>query len=170
MRFLAEFHDDTFPFKGASIVKHAARAFVFDKNKYIALINFSGDYQGNRFNFHATPGGGIEAGETPEMAIKREVMEELGVECNILHEVGIIIDYNNEEQRKFISYYFIVEATDKKQTRWTEEEKKSIKGVAWMDIKSAIELLEKTPLGFIGGIIQHRDLYALKEVKKILNL
>lgn len=170
MKFLAELHDDTFPFRNVSIVKHAARAFVFDKNKYIALINFSGDYQGNRFDFHATPGGGIEPGETPEMAIKREVLEELGIECNILHEVGIIIDYNNDEERKFISYYFIVEATDKKQKRWTDEEKKSIKGIAWMNIKTAIELLEKTPLGFIGGIIQRRDLYALNEAKKILNL
>lgn len=38
------------------------------------------------------------------------------------------------------------------------------------ELKTAIELLEKTPLGFIGGIIQRRDLYALNEAKKILNL
>lgn len=81
MRFLAELHDDTFPFRNVLIVKHAARAFVFDKNKYIALINFSGDYQGNRFDFHATPGGGIEPGETPEIAIKREALDIMQI-CN----------------------------------------------------------------------------------------
>ena len=64
-----------------------------------ALINFSGEYQCNRFDFHATLGGGIEPGEIPEIAIKREVLEELGIECNILHEIGIIIDYNNDEEK-----------------------------------------------------------------------
>ena len=48
--------------------------------------------------------------------------------------------------------------------------KKSIKGIEWMNIKTAIELLEKTPLGFIRELIQRRDLYALNEAKKILNL
>ena len=52
--------------------KNAARTVIVDENNQIALINVrDGEY-------YKIPGGGIEEGESEEMAAKREALEESG--------------------------------------------------------------------------------------------
>lgn len=168
MKFLKEFNDESIIIDDITKVRNTARAFVIDKFKNIALLNYSGEYRGKKFCFYTTPGGGAEGSETPEIAVKREIMEEIGYECNILHEVGIIIDYYSDQVRKIITNYFIVEPTEIKQVNWTEREKQNIKGIKWVDIEAAEQILANMPLDSTGQIIQRRDLHALMEVKKIM--
>ncbi|MFC7687404.1 NUDIX domain-containing protein [Ureibacillus sp. GCM10028918] len=52
--------------------------------------------------YYVFPGGGIEKGETPEEAAKREAFEELGVTINV-KECFEKVQYNG------IQYYFIAE-------------------------------------------------------------
>ncbi|NTV90903.1 MAG: NUDIX hydrolase [Clostridiales bacterium] len=146
--------------------RNTARAFVVDKDKNIALIEYSGVRNGEDFAFFTTPGGGMEENETPETAVRREVLEEIGFECNILHEVGTIIDYYFDPKRKIITNYYIAEATNLKQISWTEREKQNIKNIIWVDIEAAEKILGGEALGQTGRIIQRRDLYALKEAGK----
>ena len=56
-----------------------ARAFVLDRHGRLLLVRFQ-----NRFGdrWWATPGGGIEPGETAADAIRRELREELGLEVD----------------------------------------------------------------------------------------
>ena len=59
-------------------------AVIRDKDKIFATARGYGEYKGG-WEF---PGGKIEQGETPQEALKREIMEELDTEV----EVGELID------------------------------------------------------------------------------
>lgn len=167
MKFLKEFNDDLIV---DSKVRITARAFVIDKFQKVTLLYYSGKFKGKRFSYYTTPGGGVEGSETLETAVKREVMEEIGFECNILHEVGVIVDYYCDQPIKTVTNYFIVEPTEKKRANWTDREKQYIKEVKRVDIDAAEQMLENMPQDSMGQRIQRRDLYALAEVKRILKL
>ncbi len=57
-------------------IRPAARAIVLDPDDRILLVRFV--FPGGR-TFWATPGGGIEVGETTEDAVRRELAEETGL-------------------------------------------------------------------------------------------
>lgn len=56
-------------------LRRAARAIVLDPAERILLVHF----RFPRGSFWATPGGGIDEGETPEQAVRRELDEEAGL-------------------------------------------------------------------------------------------
>ena len=56
-------------------LRQAARAIVLDPAQRILLVHFRFPAQ----SFWATPGGGIDEGETPEQAVARELDEEAGL-------------------------------------------------------------------------------------------
>jgi 8-oxo-dGTP diphosphatase len=56
-------------------IRRAARAVILDPRDRVLLVRF--EFPGaTRW---ATPGGGIEAGESPEQALRRELAEEVGL-------------------------------------------------------------------------------------------
>jgi 8-oxo-dGTP pyrophosphatase MutT (NUDIX family) len=63
-------------------IRPAARAVVLDPDDRILLVRF--EFPGGR-TIWATPGGGIEPGEGPEQAIRRELAEEAGL---VVERVG----------------------------------------------------------------------------------
>ena len=56
-------------------LRRAARAIVLDPAERILLVHF----RFPRGSFWATPGGGIDEGETPEQTVARELDEETGL-------------------------------------------------------------------------------------------
>jgi 8-oxo-dGTP diphosphatase len=65
-------------------IRPAARAVVVDPDERVLLVRF--EFPGR--TLWATPGGGIEPGETPEDAIRRELAEETGLEAI---EIGPVV-------------------------------------------------------------------------------
>ena len=57
-------------------IREAARALLLDPDDRVMLVRFEFPNTGTRW---ALPGGGIEPGETPVLALRRELHEELGL-------------------------------------------------------------------------------------------
>lgn len=64
--------------------------------------------------FHRPPGGGIEEGERPEQAVRREVSEELGVILTALCELGAVehIWYWDGREIQERAWLFVAHASD----------------------------------------------------------
>jgi 8-oxo-dGTP diphosphatase len=69
--------------------RQTARVMVFDPVGRVLLIRCVVMRSDGEFEFWLTPGGEIEAGETPLQAARRELREELGLEFEELRPVYI---------------------------------------------------------------------------------
>jgi mutator protein MutT len=79
-----------------------AAAIVLQGNN-VALIQRQRDGR----LYHVFPGGGIEAGETPEQAVVREVQEELGLEVCVERLIAEVF-YKRHRETRTNQYYFLV--------------------------------------------------------------
>lgn len=98
-----------------------ARALVVQKNK-VLLIQHT--YTRSWF----TIGGGVDKGESPEQAIRRELMEEAGIRAKSLTLFNVY--YNQEAKRDDYIVFYIC-------TRFTEhpfQDTREIKEKKWFDM------------------------------------
>jgi ADP-ribose pyrophosphatase YjhB (NUDIX family) len=99
-------------------VRNTVRAVIFDNENSIALMNVSKD------NFHKLPGGGINEGETKEEALKRECLEEAGVNIEIISELGLISEIKKTSETIQNSYCYTAKVVGEKgESDFTEKEK-----------------------------------------------
>ena len=70
---------DTRQDRTVPVPRQAGRAILLDANGRVLLIHFAMPRGDEIYRFWATPGGGVEPGETSLAAAKREVLEELGL-------------------------------------------------------------------------------------------
>lgn len=69
-----------------AVVREAVRALLLDPDERVLLVRFVNPDTGAEF--WTTPGGGIDPGESPQEAIRRELREETGLEAT---EVGPVV-------------------------------------------------------------------------------
>jgi len=89
-------------------VREAARAVVFDDNNLVALL------YSTKNKYYKLPGGGVEKGEDYKTALKRECLEEIGCDIEILKEIGSIVEYRKKFNMKQTSYCYIAKVKGKK--------------------------------------------------------
>ena len=79
-------------------------AIVIHKDKFLLLKRNNPPVKGMWW----FPGGRVRRGESLEQAVKREVLEETGLECKILRRVGVINQIFPEVHA--VSVYYLVES------------------------------------------------------------
>ncbi len=168
MKHLATINPENVTEKEASNfrVRRAARAVVFDENNLVALLPVT------KHNYYKLPGGGIEDGEEIIDATKRECMEEIGCEIEIIKELGEILEFRaNQSSLKQTSYCFIAKVIGEKgKTDFTKHEiDEGFIAPIWVPISEAIELVSKNiPRDYNGPFIVARDKTFLEEAVKQL--
>jgi len=81
-------------------IREAVRCVLFDTDNNVAVL------YSRAKNYWALPGGGIEKGETPEVATMREMREEAGCDSENLVCVGKTKEIRKDRELINISYAF----------------------------------------------------------------
>ena len=138
IKLIAEITDETFgdksiPFNNP-IIRYGARGIVEREDGLIAIF-----YKENK-NEYKLPGGGIDEGEYPEEAFKREVLEETGCEIGDVKFLGITKEFKSLDNFKQIScVYYSKVKEDTGKLNLTEKEQAEGAKLLWLSKEAALE-------------------------------
>ncbi len=132
--------DETFGLKNKIMIKPTirigARGIVLNDNGEIAIFN-----KQNKNEFKL-PGGGVEAGETPEEGFLREVIEETGCDVKIIKKIGFIIENKTQNNFRQKSYIFVSKViNDRGHLNLTEKENDEGAKLIWTTPENGHKLI-----------------------------
>lgn len=117
-------------------IRKGARGIIINSDGKIAVFN-----KANK-NEYKLPGGGIDDGENPEIAFKREAMEETGCEIEIIKSLGTIKEHKSLDNFKQISYVFVAKVVnDRHKLNLTQKEKDEGAQLLWVEDIEALKLI-----------------------------
>lgn len=120
-------------------MKQSIAGIMYSNGKFLIGHRLPTGEMGNRWEF---PGGKVDAGETPEMAIKREFVEELGVEVTILEYITSVEFTNKNGKSELLAYHIDIPNTgDFKLTEHTEMNWATIEEIQKLDFVDSDRLL-----------------------------
>ena len=161
MQILTEiFRDLNVNIHGKTDHRAAVRAVVIRGSNLLMVYSpVNGDYK--------FPGGGVDGDESHELALKREVAEECGMNLTrILEEIGCIIEYaipmkNEFDVFKMTSSYYLceVDSAIKEQSLDPYEKDLGFQPV-WVDINTAIQ----TNIAILGTETKRPPQWTAREV------
>ena len=102
-----ELRDTEWPCRGTDHHRQIVRAMVVDDAGWFYFVRACRDDEFGKAVLIESSGGGVEPGEDPEAAIRRELAEELGAQVEILGPLGLVSDYYNLIRRHNLNHYYL---------------------------------------------------------------
>ncbi len=146
-------------------IRRASRGILLN-NDNIALLNVT------KQNYHKLPGGGIEKHESLEDAFKRELLEEVGCDCEILDQGGIVLEWRDQFKLLQISYVFLARVVGIiKQNKLEQDEINDGFVLEWIPLKKVESILDSdVPQNYEGPFIKLRDKSIFEYYKNKLSI
>lgn len=165
-----QLQDNEWPLTYIDHDRKIVRAIVIDEQENYYFVRAKRDDDFGKATLIETSGGGVEAGEDLETALKRELKEELGAEVEIMHKIGVVSDYYNLIHRHNINNYYLCKAKSFGTKYLTQQEIADFHlSTLKMNYEQAIAEYEKCAATKIGKLIAARELPVLKYAKQLLN-
>ena len=161
--------DDIFPLNDKPLRKrYTVRGLLIKDNK-VGLLHIKGeDHLFGLRNHLETPGGGIDEGETPIDALKREMLEETGFKIkNIKYITTISVEYNLLNRQDVSRIYSCEIDEDTHKINLLEYEKGIFNGYQFYDLDTIEETFKKFSQKGVAEIIYKRELLAIQKYKKM---
>ena len=161
--------DTEWPLEYIDHDRKIVRAIVFDDQENYYFVRAKRDDDFGKATLIETSGGGVEAGEDLETALKRELKEELGAEVEIMHKIGIVSDYYNLIHRHNINNYYLCKITSFGEQHLTRDEIEDFHlSTLRLSYRDAEEEYKKCAETKIGKLIAARELPVLRRAKVLL--
>ena len=147
----------------------AVGAVLFDCDNNIAL-----SYIGN-WGIYTLPGGGVDDGEDFLTAVKREMREETGCDCEITGEIGTTYQNSAEEEFVMEKHHYIAKVVGEKgELNLEEYEIASGTTVRWYPLEQALQAISEQAISERAHEIirysefqRRRDIAVLEEVIRL---
>lgn len=146
--------------------REAVRAVLINDVGNVILLS------GTKHGYHKLPGGGIDENESMEVALARELMEEVGCKAEIIAELGMIVEYRDPMNLIQTSYCYLArQIGDQVESALEADEiEEGLQEARAGNIDEAIELLKNdNPDNLEGKFMQRRDLHFLITAKLYLD-
>ena len=147
--------------------RQIVRAVLLDESNNVILEHLVRNDDFGYGDYLETPGGGIDINEDHATALKRELIEELGLNIEVICYIDSVHDYYNLIKRCNETHYYLCKVIDKCDSAPEELEKQIIVGTYVLSIDESIKKMEEN-VGNLGKLVLQRELPILKKTKEIL--
>ncbi|SDB22421.1 NUDIX domain-containing protein [Pseudobutyrivibrio sp. YE44] len=166
-----ELQDTEWPLEYTDNDRRIARAIVYDDTGYFYFVRVERNDDFGRATLIETSGGGVEADEDLNSAIKRELKEELGADVEIVCKIGVVSDYYNLIHRHNVNNYFLCKVKSFGDKHMTKDEIESFHlSTLKLTYEEAVAEYGKRRDTRLGRLIANRELPILNKAKEIINL
>lgn len=162
--------DDEWRLEYTDHTRDIVRAIVIDDDGYYYFVRAERNDIFGEAILIETSGGGVEAGENHSDAIRRELLEELGADTEIICKIGVVEDYYNLIHRRNINNYYLCRVRSFGDTNLTEDEIHSFHiSTLRLTFDEAVAEYEKRATTRLGRLIKNRELPILMAAKEIID-
>ena len=169
MKNVFHFEDHHYPKTYIDHKRITVRAVVLNDNNKVCLLHLISDDNFGHRDCYELPGGGKKKGETFHQGVIREVLEETGFQAKIIKFLAKVDDFYNLIHRNNHNYYYLLKVTSYIGEAKEEYEKKMIKEQLFVDIDSAIKMMENVNDDGVGMLVKQRELPILKLAKEYID-